>query len=413
MRRSRLWTHRRADYDPAMSRALAIRSVLCLTIAAALAGCGDAGNAPATANPFQEVVDLGVARHFGVARPISSEETEPGVVTHTFDQADGPACLRGGPYRMAVRDRGSEDLFVFLQGGGTCWSDFCLAINEAPPGIPRIDILDPDRPTNPLAGTSTAYLPYCDGSLFAGDAEHDDDGDGRIDRWHRGLSNLSAALDVIHGQFPSPRRVILAGSSAGGYGTITATLLLRTKYPGVPLLVFADGGVGIAKANDPAFVGKLVDEFGVRSWLPPSCVGCLDGGHITRLVDWELERDPQLEVAVFSSYEDAAYADIFLGIGAAEFRRSLLAETGRIHAAFPDRYRRFLVDGAMHTTLLGSVTGLTGDGLGSIEIPPEALPKLAGLVIGGMDTTAIGDLTVAGWFGAMLRGDPLWADRLQ
>ena len=387
-----------------------------LPLALLAAGCSkEPDEAPVQEpNPFQEVVDQGATRYFGKTQVTEETKDDAGVITYTFDPSSGPVCLKGEPYQMSVRDTGSEDLFIFLQGGGACWSTFCLAINEAQYGIPaKLDILDPDKPTNPVAGWSTVFFPYCDGSLFAGDADHDDDGDGTPDRRQRGLANLSAGLDVAATRFPSPKRIVLAGSSGGGYGTILATLLVRSKFPGVELLVFDDAGVGLGRPGDEAFISGLFDEWNARSLLPKTCEGCTATGHITRLVGWGLERDPKLTVATFSSYRDYVISDVFLGLDADTFRGALLEETGAVHAAWPDRYRRFLVDSAVHTTLLGGLEGLVGNNFGAVTFPPDLATKLGEIELGGIDSTQVRGVTTATWFKAMIEGSAEWDDRLE
>lgn len=364
-------------------------------------------------SPFQEVIDQGATRYFGKTR-VASQSEEEGVTTYEFDPASGPICLKGEPFRMSIRDAHSPGLFIFLQGGGACWSTFCLAINEAVSGIPKkLDILDATRPTNPLAGWSTVYLPYCDGSLFSGDSETDDDGDGKIDRRQRGLANLSAALDVAARRFPDPARIVLAGSSGGGYGTLLATLLVRAKFPGKEISVFNDAGIGLGKPEDPALIERIIDEFGARSLIPASCPDCTGRGHITQLAAWELSHDPQLRIAAFSSYEDFVISDVFLGTTPEAFRAALLTETDAVHQRYPDRYKRFFVNGAIHTTLLGGVDGLIGNNLGAVTLPPGLLQKLTKVELGGIDKTQVRGVTVATWFGAMLSGSSAWDDRLE
>ena len=73
---------------------------------------------------------------------------------------------------------------------------------------------------------------------------------------------------------------------------------------------------------------------------------------MTRLVAHELERHPDVRVAVFSAWYDQIMADLFLDIPAPQLRDAI--ESRRPLQA--DRYRRFLIDGAMHTTL-GDPTG--------------------------------------------------------
>jgi len=91
----------------------------------------------------------------------------------------------------------------------------CLAFDTAWSGVPTSGILNTTLDENPFADWNVGYVPYCDGSLFAGDIEIDED-DGVIDRYHRGLLNLSAALDTIQKEFPSPDRIVMTGMSAGG-----------------------------------------------------------------------------------------------------------------------------------------------------------------------------------------------------
>jgi hypothetical protein len=250
----------------------------------------------------------------------------------------GPLCMRGGPFRFAVRERDPEQLLVFLQGGGACWSEFCFVVTQAPPGIPDVQTLDTNEALNPLVGFSVVYLPYCDGSFFVGSADVDEDDDGQPDRFHRGLANLTGALRTARERFPAPGRVVLLGSSAGGYGTLLATILARAAWPLAQIRVMSDSGVGLAQPGDPAFLATVAGEFDVARLIPPTCVECLTSGHLTPLVAWTLERDPAIRVAVFSSFYDTIIGAIFLGLPGDTFRDTLLAETDAIHQRFPDRY---------------------------------------------------------------------------
>lgn len=376
---------------------------------AALDTMGDAADAgsdavsDADASPEAPFAELeGIIDRYRGAAPPSDEVTDDGVTTYTFDVEDGPICLYGEPYRMAVRDVGAEDLMIFLQGGGACWSSFCFAIDYAPPGMPSsLDILDPEHPTNPARDWNVAYLPYCDGSLFAGDADIDEDGDGEVDRWQRGLRNLTAALDVAAERFPAPRRVLFAGSSGGGFGTIVALPLVRMVWPDAEIIVFNDAGVGVVKGEEPEFLDGLVDEFNARDLVPASCGDCLAGGHLAPLIGWELERDPNLRIAAFSTYGDSIIAGIFLRLTQAAFKEALLEQTGALAEAFPGRYAAFLAEGTAHTALLGDVRGFLGDDAGDSPIGGS-------VDIGSMDEIAVDGVTVATWFQWFVDGDPSW-----
>jgi hypothetical protein len=351
--------------------------------------------------------DLGVTGYLGAT--VATETTvDGGVTTTTFDPASGPRCMRGEPFRMATRDGASDDLMIFLQGGGACWSAFCFAVTQAPVGMPAVDILRTDRPDNPVADWDVAYLPYCDGSLFAGDAEVDEDGDGGTDRWHRGLANLSAGLDVAKSTFARPKRVLLAGSSGGGFGTILAVSLVRHQWPDAEILVLSDSGVGVARgASDPGFLTTLIDEHGSGAFVPRDCPDCLAGGHITPLVAWWLGRDERTRVGVYSSWYDLIIGKVFLQVPAEQFQSDVEAQTTAVRDAFPDRYHRAIEDGVTHTALLGDPTGIIGSDLGAVEIPASALSALTSLDLGGLAETEVAGVAIGDWLSAWIEGsDP-------
>lgn len=355
------------------------------------------------ANPFQEVINQGAGRYMGEATWTTEFEEGP-ESTYRFDIESGPICLYGDPYKISVRDSdASDDLLIFLQGGGACWSELCFALDSTLPNVPTaLDILDPDLEENPARDFDVAYWNYCDGSLFAGDVDVDDDGDGEIDRYQRGLRNLSAALDATAQRFPSPNRVLLAGSSGGGFGTILTTLLVRSYYPGVEILVFNDAGVGVTKGDDDLeFVDNLVDEWGAADLVPESCTECFGNGHLLPIVAWQLEQDPNLRVAAFSGLRDFVIADIFLRIGGRTFEPMLIAETDAMNQRFPGRYAAFLAPGGVHTVLVGDVSGVLGEEFGDSSIADS-------INLGDMSTLEVDGVLVADWFQDFLDGADGW-----
>jgi hypothetical protein len=227
------------------------------------------------------------------------------------------------------------------------------------------------------------FVSYCDGSVFSGDnvilAA-----DGSIERRHRGLANLSAGLDVARLRHPSPRRIVLAGSSAGGYGTILGTALVRLAYPDTPLYVVNDAGLGLTNPEDPSIVDAAADEWKALQFLPASCDDCMENGQFTGIVDWGLTHDPSLRVGYFSSYQDGVIGGIFLGMEGEEFEALLREETGKLHASHPDRFQRFFVKGSGHTAILAGYYDASVDGQTLLE-----------------------------WVQAMLDGSDEWQDRLQ
>jgi hypothetical protein len=319
-----------------------------------LAACSDGSDGqpevrtPRTA-PYAEIFDQGIVRYMGLYTPMLSQQ-DGEVTNHFFAAGDGPVCGEGAAYSMATRDQGSEDLMIFLEGGGACWSDFCLYVSEVTPGIPQAGILDPARDNNPVKDWNTVYVPYCDGSLHAGDMDVDTNGDGRNDRFHHGLHNLSAALDVAVRTFPAPRRILLAGQSGGGLGTIFALPLVRYLYPGVPIDVLNDSGVGVLKPGKPEFLQQIIAEWNIGAFIPDSCTECIaDDGHLTGYLNWQLDQDADVRRGMLSYTRDFNLADLFLEIGGPAFEAGLDQEMREQEDAHPERMRSWLVEGSGHT----------------------------------------------------------------
>jgi hypothetical protein len=354
--------------------------------AAGAPASGAAGSAGESAGPsnangadLATLKTTGIDKYVGAAKPASMQPGANGVTTYTFAVADGPRCLRGDAYSMATRNQDSDNLLIYLQGGGSCSSAVCSANTTAAAQLPAAGLTSSTAMQSPVAGWNLVYVPYCDGSLHLGDKDHESESPPR---YHHGLRNLSAALDVGVASFPKPKQILLAGSSAGGLATIYASILVRLLYPEATLFVFNDSGVGVSTPDGVR--AKLTrDEWGTEQLIPASCPECKASPHSTPIIAWNLEHDPGLRVGIFSAYEDTVIADTFLMIGGPAFKQALLDETGKVVKAYPERAKRFYIDGTKHTTA------------------------------GNLQATMVNGTNIGQWLEFMLTADPKWTDTLQ
>lgn len=218
-------------------------------------------------------------------------------------------------------------------------------------GIPfvRLGILDPGDPLNPAADFDVGYVPYCDGSAMMGDAEVDSDGDGDADRFFRGVQNLSASLDVIAREYPEPRRIVLAGNSAGGFAVHAALPLVRRLYPDVRIDMVNDSGVGIL---DPGRWEMLSGYWNASGFLPESCTDCAGvDGNLTGLHRYQLEADDNTRLAYISSTQDATIAEALDG-GGESLEAQLVEAVEELNAAYPRRFQSLIADGDEHTFII-------------------------------------------------------------
>ncbi len=272
---------------------------------------------------------------------------------HSFSGEDGPICFTGSQYHMSTRDGASDALMVFLQGGGACSPTGCEAVESWPPGIPAplqlFGILNANDPTNSVADFDLAYLPYCDGSLWSGDGEVDDDGDGTVDYRFRGLVNLTASIDVVAATYQSPSRILLVGNSAGGFGVHHALPLLRVHYPDVPIDMVNDSGVGISV---PGAQASINDYWSACDAYPQSCADCIgEDGNLTGFHRYQLEQDPDLRMGFMSTKQDGVVLER-LAMTPEDWEAELLSAVEELEQAHPDRFRSFVADGDGHTFVI-------------------------------------------------------------
>ncbi|MEO1593942.1 MAG: pectin acetylesterase-family hydrolase [Pseudomonadota bacterium] len=344
-----------------------IRSVLLagvlLACATACESSSDSGNEavgvpppqpdmPITEQPFQELYDQGVDRYLGVFAPMMAELLPGGITTYTFDgSSGGPICFTGNQYAMSTRNGASSELMIFLQGGGLCGPNGCDAVEAADPVTPiPFGILNAGDPGNPTADYNVAYLPYCDGSLWMGDRDIDEDGDGFGDRLFRGVQNLSASLDVIAGAYPSPSKILLTGNSAGGYGTHAALPLVRKLYPGVPIELANDSGMGILSEGGQETLNQYWNS---GAFFPASCETCIgEDGNLTDYHKYQLAEDSNLRVGFLSTKQDASVTVERGTLSGPEFERQLLEAIDELSEAFPERFQSLIADGDGHTFII-------------------------------------------------------------
>ena len=317
-----------------------------------------------------ELSAAGVDKYLGQFTPVNQTQLEGGWTRHTFDTAnDGPICISGEPYSVLSKPGDPKKLLVFLQGGGACWQDFYRCSTTADDGArPPFGVFDATEAGNPFADYSIVYLPYCDGSAFGGDNDVVDSNFGGT-RYHRGVRNQSAGMDLAGDMFPRAKQVTVMGHSAGGVGVAAfAPFLARFVFGNnIKLTVFNDAGpiaVNLGTGNPP---GNGVFPFGcadiacfslvarASDWqfakfYPQSCIDdgrCNAFGQQTGIIDWRLENDATIREAFYETDSDGTNRFFAQGDGdlmePEVYRDLIVTEHGALHDKYPRRYKRFIV----------------------------------------------------------------------
>jgi hypothetical protein len=274
---------------------------LSLAVLLLVSGTASADVSGLNAKALDELRDAGVDKYLGTS--VSAQSKHGDWTKHAFDpqyaldpnydsgvRADGPVCIAGTDYSVFTRKGDPKKLLIFLQGGGACWQGFynCNVLGDAqspPEEGPYPGVFDPTSADNPFADYSVVYMPYCDGSTFGGDNDvNDPDFPFGDTRYHRGLRNVSAGMDVAKEMFPRAKQITVMGHSAGGVGVAAfAPFLTRFAFGNnTKLTVYNDAGpiaVNLGTGSPP---GNGTFPFGCFD------VPCLSV--VARAFDWQFQQ---------------------------------------------------------------------------------------------------------------------------
>lgn len=316
----------------------------------------------------------------------------PGV--WTWVDVPGMTCDDGTPTGVAINPApggtAGGDLVIYFMGGGACWdASTCFVLNTSlhgPYGRAQWEgsgvsffahPFDRSRASNPFRAASIVIVPYCTGDLHAGSHVATYDVAGPRPFRHVGRLNVEAVLPRLRATWPTPAHVVMAGSSAGGFGATLNYALFRDTYPGATMSLVDDAGPllegdGIPAAERAAWyamwhLGDVVD---------PLCAGC--AADLSLLYPALTARHPRDRMALLTSLQDEVIGAYFLIPLAADLElrmRALIADRIAPSAAF----RAFVIPGASHTLL------------------------------GAADTITSGGMTLETWLSRMHDGDASWA----
>jgi hypothetical protein len=321
-----------------------------------------------------------------------------------FDGATAPeeraVCANGSTTGLGVSPGTTGDLVVFLDGGGACWSyETCAAgaavdrtyseakfLVELRDYVPCSLTARPNLPPS-LAGATIVFVPYCTGDVHGGDRRADYGNAVFHQTWeHRGHANLRAYLRRLAATY-TPRRLVVAGSSAGGFGALVNYELFRWTWPDAEAFLVDDSGPALVADGVPAALRSAwYASWNLGPALDPWCEECREDLSAAFGALSAMHRDDRL--ALVSHEEDQVMSLFMLETGSG-FRSELLRLDRTVLA--PSRGARAFLDGGSDHMLL---TPVSTCGAGSYVASHDA-----------------GGLGLGAWLEQMVSGDPAWGTR--
>jgi len=163
-----------------------------------------------------------------------------------------------------------------------------------------------------VADATIVFVPYCTGDVHGGDQVTTYTGPLRQPfAWHHvGHANMTAFLRRLGATFTSPGRVVLAGSSAGGFGSLASYEAFRATWPSARSYLVDDSGPPlIGDAIPPGTRAAWYASWNMGATLDGFCPACrADMSQGLREIAW---RHPADRVALLSHLQDSTIRGFF------------------------------------------------------------------------------------------------------
>lgn len=338
-------------------QALLRGAALCSTLVGLIA-CGEGGEPPGQVTPDGGSTYTPAPVTLGA--PINAS-------ADTWSWIDFPdsVCDEGTPTGIAINPvANSKNLLVFLTGGGACWErTTCVQVSTASKGpFTKVQfeqlkgmvggsILDRNLAGTPFKDYSLVFIPYCTGDVHAGDSRNDYGTAGMPQYYnHRGYRNVEAFLKRLGATFPELDRLVVSGSSAGGFGSAFNYDQFRRYFPKAKKSYLLDD-------SGPPLIGDAIQSFERESWykawnlnttVGDRCPGCPED--FSQMIPELRRRYPNDRFALLSTTQDQTIRGFFL-MNAMTFEAALLDLAVKVIDPLPN-FKYYFVAGQSHTFML-------------------------------------------------------------
>jgi hypothetical protein len=391
-------------------------SALLVALAASLARCGSSDSAEST-NPKKDAgteadaqTDESVPSDASDESDVVAEAADGGQVSDaaplnplpgvwTYYSVDGTQCLDGSPAGFGINTSpASQDLMIYLEGGGACFNDACDFTAFNIPFVPPLDgIFNRLNLLNPVRDWNMVYVPYCTGDIHGGD--NDTTLAGQLRHFH-GYTNIQKYLQTWVATFPNVKRVLVTGISAGGFGAgLNAQQVAEAFGPSRQYVLIDDSGPPLSNAAMPPCLQSIFRSvWGLDKTILAACgADCTHPDDFAR--DWIAhiaKTYPSAYAGVFSNTHDTVIR-AFMGFGWGDGVYDNCS--GTASSIPPDVYQQDLLDlRSQYTTRIatyyvGPTQALYGSGLWHTVLRSSTFY-----------TTDVGGVLVAKWVSDVITG---------
>jgi hypothetical protein len=345
-----------------------------------------------------------------------------------FVAFDGAVCADGSGTGIGVNfTPQSEDVLIHLAPGGGCWDGPTCAGGCATnvhtgydethgtpvwgtyiAGPANLGLQSRSDVNNPFAAFNYIDVFYCTGDVHAGDnvatsytIVGQDGGVGPVH--HKGHANLLLYVAAVLETFPNAKRVVLAGLSAGGFGSYFGyDAVARVFAPRTVYLIDDSGPILQPQFDPPSDVGQSqqYENWGLAHTLPAGCTACdptVDGGGPVNLAAYLSSTYPEARMALLSSLSDDDIRQRYELDGGA-YAVAIQSLGTQVLGPLPT-WRHFFAPGSSHTMIDGVLEDTTVCGV--------ATPTFNGTPCAPTLATFLEEMLDAGGAGPWQSMDPM------
>lgn len=277
----------------------------------------------------------------------------------------GAVCGDGSQSFVNVIDRSSPDLFIAVHGGGACWDAMSCGCDPKTSSCNgtllarNLSRPDPEsqihpwstNSDSPVGGFNVVEVPYCTGDLLTGTRRTTYSKDKTFTVLHTGQNSLKLSLQYARKRFPNVKRVLLMGTSAGGYGVTAAVPFIASVFGTAETFVIADSSAPFLPPHmSKESLQKIYDAWGSKAGFHPGITSGPDG--IVDFVDiirFNSLNYPKIRYGLDSASSDAVIGAFFPLLGSSPVR----AVAGCLNAAeaqmdLTPQTKYYIIPGMLH-----------------------------------------------------------------
>jgi hypothetical protein len=210
-----------------------------------------------------------------------------------------------------------RQVVIYLEGGGACYNPWSCE-NIFTPKFGEEDfgegkhtgIFALEDEKNPFRTWTQVYIPYCSGDLHSGSVPF---GEGYEGKAHWGYQNISLVLKSLVPSLKDADKIIVAGSSAGGFGASYNWLRFQKAFHPVPVDLIDDSGPFLSSQYLPScFHERVFKLWNQAPALPKDCSECFNTSEsFVAPLEYTLRYLPQRRYALLTSVNDFVIRSFF------------------------------------------------------------------------------------------------------